>query len=250
MKNNFFFKNLYSNIYKSPSRLSEVSSQILYGEKFEILSKKKDWIKIKTLFDNYIGYILNKNYTINHTATHKVFRLKATIYNKNFKKKKYFLPFASKISIIQENKKFIEFEKNKKIKKKDVKKTSHIEKNYLKILNLFLKTKYVWGGKTYNGIDCSALIQLIFFYNNKFYPRDTSLQINYSKKKKILVNFKKGDIIFWKGHVAICLNKKSLIHAYGPKKRVIIMDIQKTIEEIKKNANLKILSLKNIDDIR
>ena len=53
MKNNFFFKKEYSNIYKTTSRFSEVTSQILYGEKFKILSKNKNWIKIKSLFDNY-----------------------------------------------------------------------------------------------------------------------------------------------------------------------------------------------------
>ena len=77
------------------------------------------------------------------------------------------MPFASKISIIQENKKFNEFEKNKWIKKKDIKKIIS-RKNYLKLLKLFLKTKYVWGGKTYKGIDCSAILQLFYYYNNIF----------------------------------------------------------------------------------
>ena len=60
MKNNFFYKKQYSNIYKTTSRFSEVTSQIIYGEKFKILSKNKDWIKIKSLFDNYVGYIKNE----------------------------------------------------------------------------------------------------------------------------------------------------------------------------------------------
>ena len=92
-----------------------------------------------------------------------------------------------------------------------------MEKDYLKVLKLFLKTKYVWGGKTYKGIDCSAILQLFFYYNNKFYPRDTKDQIKYKKnniKRKI---FKKGDIIFWDGHVAICIDDKKLIHAFGPR---------------------------------
>ena len=62
MKNNYFFKKQFTNIYKKPSKNSEVTSQIFYGEKFKILSKNKEWIKIKTSFDNYIGYIKNKNY--------------------------------------------------------------------------------------------------------------------------------------------------------------------------------------------
>jgi uncharacterized protein YgiM (DUF1202 family) len=62
VKNNFFFKKQFSNIYKKASKNSEVTSQILYGEKFKILSKNKEWVKIKSSFDNYTGYIKNKDY--------------------------------------------------------------------------------------------------------------------------------------------------------------------------------------------
>ena len=59
MKNNFFNYSI-SNIYLKPSFNSEVISQILYGEKFKILSKERNWVKIKTSFDNYIGFIKKK----------------------------------------------------------------------------------------------------------------------------------------------------------------------------------------------
>ena len=244
MKNNFFFKSNFINIYKKPFKNSEVIYQILYGEKFKILSKKKDWLKIKTRFDNYIGYIKSKNYKKNHNPSHKVFNLRATISNKSNNTKTY-LPFASRISIIQERKNVVEFEKNKWIKKKDIKKIKHIEKDYLKVLKLFINTKYVWGGKTYLGVDCSAILQLFFYYNDKFYPRDTKDQIKYSKKIKRKI-FKKGDIIFWKGHVAICTNSKKLIHAYGPEKKVLVMPIKKTIDRIKKSTNLVIKKISSI----
>ena len=246
MKNNYFYKKPLSNIYKKPNVVSEVTSQILYGEKFKIISKNKSWIKIKVLFDNYIGYIKNKDYTKDHKPTHKIFILKANIYNKQKNKTKYFLPFASRISMIQENKKFIEFEKNKWIKKSDVKNINHIEKDYLKVLKLFLKTKYVWGGKTYRGIDCSAILQLFFYYNNKFYPRDTKDQIKYSIKKNKGGIFKKGDIIFWKGHVAVCINSQKLIHAYGPEKKVLIMNITETINRIERTAKLIVKKISSI----
>ena len=136
--------------------------------------------------------------------------------------------------------------KNKWLKKKDTKKIYHIEKNFVKILRLFLKTKYVWGGKTYNGIDCSALLQLFYYYNNSFYPRDTKDQIKYSRKKLKRKVFKKGDVIFWKGHVAVCINSKQLIHAYGPEKKVLIMPIIKTIERIERTASLSIKKISSI----
>ena len=246
MKNSYFYKASTSNIYKSPSKISEITSQLLYGEKFKILSKNKNWFKIKTSFDNYIGYIGNKDFTNNHKPTHKVFILKASIFNKLSNKTKYFLPFGSRISIIQENKNFIEFENNKWIKKKHIKKINHREKDYLKILKLFLGTRYIWGGKTYKGIDCSAILQMLYYYNNKFYPRDTKDQLKYSKSNYKRKKFKKGDVIFWKGHVAICINNKKLIHAYGPEKKVIIMLINKTLERIEKTANLIVKKISSI----
>jgi len=247
VKNNYFYKKSHTNIYKSPSESSEISSQILYGEKFKVLSRNKNWLKVKMSFDNYIGYIKNKDYTNSHKPTHKVFVLKTNIFNKLKNKTKYFLPFASKISTIQESKKFIEFEKNRWIKKKDIKKIEHREKNYLRILKLFLKTKYVWGGKTYKGIDCSAILQLLYYYNNKFYPRDTKNQLKYSKGNLKSKNFKKGDVIFWRGHVAICIDKKKLIHAYGPEKKVIIMSINNTLELIERTAKLIIKKISSIN---
>ena len=244
---------LLLNVYESQKSQSKISTQLLYGEKFKILSKNNKWIKIKTSFDNYIGYIKYNNFIKTLQSTHKVFKLKTKIFKKPFNKKncesKKFLSFASKISIIQKSNRFVEFEKNKWIKEKDLKIIKTTENDFIKIVKLFLGIRYVWGGKSYNGIDCSALLQLIFFYNNRFYPRDTRDQIKNSKRDKKLKSFKKGDIIFWKGHVAICLNKKFLIHAYGPKKKVIIMNIKKTILEIKEKSKLKIIGVKSINDI-
>ena len=165
MKNNFFNHSV-ANINSKPSLDSEVTSQILYGEQFKILSKKKDWIKIKTNFDNYVGYIKKGKYYQNFKPTNKVCKLKTRIFkriNKKFLPINNFLYFATGISIKNKDKNYIEFEKNKWIKKKDIKKIDHHEKNFVKILKLFLNSKYLWGGKTSNGIDCSALIQIYFY---------------------------------------------------------------------------------------
>ena len=246
MKNNYFYIKPLSNIYKKPSKVSEVTSQIIYGERFKVLSKNKSWLRIKTSFDNYIGYIRDENYTADYKPTHKVFSLKVNIFNNRQKNTKYFLPFASKISIIRGNKKFAEFEKNKWVLKKDIKKINHVEKDYLKVLKFFLKTKYVWGGKTYKGIDCSAILQLLYYYNNIFYPRDTKDQLRYSKGNIKNKKFRKGDVIFWNGHVAVCINTKNLIHAYGPEKKVLIMSIMKTIDRIERTANLIVKKISSI----
>ena len=112
-------------------------------------------------------------------------------------------------------------------------------KNFIKIFKLFSNCPYKWGGKTFEGIDCSALIQIYYKFNNKFFPRDTIDQIKQKKGSKIKKKYKKGDIIFWKGHVGICLNRLKFIHAYGPRKKVLIMPTNRTIKLIEKTAKLK-----------
>ena len=246
MQNNFYFKGNFSNIYKKPSKKSEVTSQIIYGEEFKILSKNKSWIKIKTLFDNYKGFIINSKYVEKFSPNYKVSSLKAKIYKKPGIKTNSWLPLASKLSVLEQKKNYVQIEKSKWIKKIDIKKLNHKDKNYIKIFKKFLNVKYVWGGKTFKGIDCSALLQIFFSYNNSFYPRDTKDQIKYTKKNLKKRKFKKGDIIFWKGHVAMCLNSKQLIHAYGPEKKVIIMPIIETINRIERIAKLKVKKISRI----
>ena len=250
MKNNFLNKSV-ANVYFKPSPNSEVVSQILYGEKFKILLKRKKYIKIKTHYDNYIGYIKKDKFLENFKPSHKISKIKSRIFfkrGKRFLSSNHYLYYGSGVCKRNENKKYIEFEKNKWIKKSDIKNINHYEKNYIKIFKFFLNTKYLWGGKTCVGIDCSALIQIYFYYNRIFFPRDTKDQIRFCKRKRVR-NQLKGDIVFWKGHVGICLNKSRFIHAYGPKKKVLIMPTVQTIKLIDKTANLKVKKVSNISNI-
>ena len=235
MQTNFYCNNPYIDIYERPSINSKISSQIIYGEKFKILKKTKNFIKIRTFYDKYPGYIKNKNFIKKFKPTHKVKVLKTKIYKSN-----KFLPFSSEIEILKKRKSYVMFKKNKWIKLKDITLLNKKEKNFIKIFKLFKNCKYKWGGKTYQGIDCSALVQIFYKFNNKFFSRDTVDQIKYKKGSAIKKKFKKGDIIFWKGHVAVCMDSKKLIHAYGPKKKVIIMPIHKTIKRIERTAKLKV----------
>ena len=239
--NNYFCNKSYVNIYEQPKINSKISSQIIYGEKFKVLKKLNNFLKIKTSYDKYVGYIKNNNFSIKIRSTHKIKVLKAKIYNS-----RNFLPFSSKIEILRETKNYIMFEKNKWIKKIDIIEIKKKDKEFKKIFKLFLNCRYKWGGKTYNGIDCSALIQLYYKFNNKFFPRDTIDQIKLKKGPNYKKIYKKGDLIFWKGHVAACLNSKDLIHAYGPRKKVVIMPIKKTIRLIEKTANLKVKKIISI----
>ena len=244
--------NLYSNnfpiinLHKKPSKKSEIVTQMIYGETFKIINKSSKWLKIKIMEDKYTGYIRNKNFISRVVPTHKVSALSANIYkNSNFKNKNTKLPYASKIKIDKKKSNFSRFQNNW-IETKNIKPLEYRNKNIFKDIGIFKGTKYTWGGKTFKGIDCSALIQVCLNFNNRFCPRDSGQQIKFFKKNIAFKNLKKNDIIYWKGHVAVALSNKELIHAYGPKKKTVTMSVLKTIELIKKTANLKVVFIKRI----
>jgi gamma-D-glutamyl-L-lysine dipeptidyl-peptidase len=243
-----FYTNIISiqNIYKKPTKSSEVVSQLLYGDSFSIKKRLAKWIKIKTKEDNYFGFIQNKNYSEYSKPTHKVNVLKAKIYKfPNKLKKINELSFNSKIKIFRKKNGYFKFTKGW-VNLNQVKPINFTEKNPLKRVNLFKNIKYKWGGKSFKGIDCSALVQICLNFNNKFCPRDTKDQIKYFKKNISLNKIKKNDIIYWKGHVAVATSKNMLIHAYGPMKKTVKMDLEKTVKLIKRTAKLDIRAIKRL----
>ena len=234
------------NLHKKASIKSEIVTQIIYGESFSILKKNNRWLKIKIKEDNYKGYIQRKKFLEYLKPTHKINRLNANIYKSPSKKTKINeLTFGSKIIVIDKKNQFYKFARGW-INKKDVSLISFKERDYFKKINIFKNTRYKWGGKSFKGIDCSALIQVCLNFNNKYCPRDAKDQVKYFKKNIKLINIKKNDIIYWKGHVAVALNNKKLIHAYGPMKKTVIMGIDQTIKRINKTANLKVIGIKRL----
>ena len=233
-------------LYKKPSSKPEVVTQMIYGESFSVLKKTKKWLKIKIKEDGYKGYIKNKKFTNFMKSTHKIHNLKAKIYKfPNIQKKIYELPFGSKIKVTDRKSNFLKFSKGW-IKKKDVKPINYREKNLFRKVLIFKNVKYKWGGKSFKGLDCSALIQLFLNFNNRFCPRDAKDQVKYFKRNIKLKTIQRNDIIYWRGHVALAITNKKLIHAYGPMKKTVVMGIDETIKRIEKTAKLKVIGIKRL----
>jgi len=243
-----YFTNNFNltNLYKKPSTKSEIVTQMIFGDCFSISKKNKRWLKIKIKEDGYHGYVKNKKFSKYIKPTHKVSILKSKVFKyPNSKKKINELSFGSKIHKLESNKKFYKFSKGW-INKDDLKPISYKEKNPFKNILMFKNIKYKWGGKSFKGIDCSALIQVFLNFNNKFCPRDAKDQIKFFKKNVKLNKIMQNDIIYWKGHVALALSQKKLIHAYGPMRKTVVMEINQTIERIRRTANLEVIGIKRL----
>ena len=235
-----------TNLHKKPSIKSEIVTQMIYGDTFSISKRSKNWLKIKIKEDGYNGFIKNRKFSKFSKPTHKVYKLKSEIFklpNKSIKINE--ISFGSKIKVIENKKNFLKFSKGW-INKNDVKPISYKEKNPFRKISIFKNIKYKWGGKSFKGIDCSALIQIFLNFNNKFCPRDAKDQVKFFKKNIKLREIRKNDIIYWKGHVALALSNKKLIHAYGPMKKTVVMGINQTIKRIEKTAKLKVIGIKRL----
>ena len=235
-----------TNLYKKPSIKSEIVTQMIYGDSFSVSKKSKKWLKIKIKEDGYDGYVKNRKFAKYLRPTHKVSVLKSKIFQHPNKKEEIKeISFGSKIKVVENKKKYLKFS-NGWIHKNDVKPITYKEKNPFKKICIFKNIKYKWGGKSFKGIDCSALIQIFLNFNNKFCPRDAKDQVKFFKKNIKLNKIKKNDIIYWKGHVALALSNKKLIHAYGPMKKTVVMGISETIRRIEQTAKLKVIGIKRL----
>jgi cell wall-associated NlpC family hydrolase len=219
---------------------------MIYGDSFSISKKSKKWLKIKIKEDGYIGFIKNKKFPEFLKPTHKVSILKSNVFkNPNKREKISEISFGSKIKVTENKKKFLRFSKGW-VNKDDVKPISFKETDPFRKISIFKNIKYKWGGKSFKGIDCSALIQVFLNFNNKFCPRDAKDQVKFFKKNVKLKKLKKNDIIYWKGHVALALTSKKLIHAYGPMKKTVVMGVNETIERIEQTARLKVIGIRRL----
>ena len=91
--------------------------------------------------------------------------------------------------------------------------SQHVEPDFVAVAERFLGVPYLWGGKSSLGLDCSGLVQVALTACGVNCPRDSDMQEGALGKPASLAGLQHGDLIFWKGHVAIARGRNSMIHA-------------------------------------
>ncbi len=232
-----------------------LETECLFGEEFLIFDQHKSWSFGKLLTDDYIGWIQNKYLTNSIETSHRVITKTTNIYKSNNPKSIILnvLSMGSLVKTIEEFDNWFKVEVQNDFKKKygfipktHLAKKSHNQYNWLQLAENMIDIPYVWGGRSSQGIDCSALLQITIRNGGIKIPRNTQEQINFFSMsrnfKSHIINKKtiydKGSIIFWDGHVGFLLNKNKLLHANGHHMKVVKESIFKAIERLKKN-NIK-----------
>ena len=205
------FTPLYSN------KGSKLSTQLLYGEECDVFETKNGWSWIQSRRDNYVGYTPTINLTRKiYKPNSKVISLRTVIYTKPDIKSvtKGYLSFNSLVEVIKIKGKYSLIKNLGWCPSLDLAKIKSSKFNHIDLSKQYLDTPYLWGGRDSMGIDCSGLVQNLHQINNRPFPRDTDMQeLFVTNEVKYEKDLKAGDLVFWKGHVAMMIDNSNIIHA-------------------------------------
>ena len=232
------FSPLYSN------KGSKLSTQLLYGEECDVFETKNGWSWIQSRRDNYVGYTPTINLTRKiYKPNSKVISLRTVIYTKPDIKSvtKGYLSFNSLVEVIKIKGKYSLIKNLGWCPSLDLAKIKSSKFNHINLSKQYLDTPYLWGGRDSMGIDCSGLIQNLHQINNRPFPRDTDMQeIFVTNEVKYEKDLKAGDLVFWKGHVAMMIDNSNIIHANAYHMKTAIEPLSTAKKRIlKSNGKIK-----------
>ena len=118
-------------------------------------------------------------------------------------------------------------------------------KDFVDAAEMFINVPYLWGGKSSLGLDCSGLVQVSLQAAGIACPRDAYMQERELGIQSSLDNLRRGDLIFWKGHVAIARDADTIIHANAHHMMVAVEPVTEAIARIKQTGS-DITSIKRL----
>jgi len=196
---------------------SEMINQLIYGDIIEILEEKNKWTKIRSIYDNYIGWIDVKQYIKINSETKLVlnkpiYSLELVEFIEDENKELFTIPIGSDVSNLDLL--------NHSFEGKTV--SGKSDKNsIISIALAYLHSPYLWGGKTPFGIDCSGFTQMVYKINGYKLFRDAKEQANQGETLSFIEESEPGDLAFFHNdndeiiHVGIILKDNHIIHSSG-----------------------------------
>ncbi len=206
----------YVSLRGEPSNRSELVSQLLFGDYFSIISASNGWSEVQNLRDGYIGYIQNHAEAYIEVTEKQAIPLSRTLICTNRQslvrqcKRKFYVSLGSTRLTHPD---FQYFNSDWQLPLSDYEFALQLLKREL------MGAPYLWGGKTYFGLDCSGFVQLYGTLLGRSWPRNSAQQAGMLPRILDYDRMERGDLVFFKNdnhsihHTGIYLGRNEILHA-------------------------------------
>jgi cell wall-associated NlpC family hydrolase len=240
---------------REPRPDAPLGSEALKGERFIVYdSNAEGWSWGQLATDDYVGWLPSAALAPpGPPPTHKVVALRTFLFPGPSIKLPPLeaLPFGAQLYVARAENRMAATASGAYVPQVHLKPLGYNEPDFVAVAERFVGAPYLWGGKTMLGIDCSGLVQIALSAAGRVCPRDSDMQEHALgaavAHKAGSFKLMRGDLLFWRGHVAIARDRNTLVHANAFHMAVAIEPTAEAIARIR-GMDGEIASIRRLGD--
>lgn len=201
---------------REPRFDSTLDTEALLGETVTVYDESEGWAWVQIARDSYVGYVPSEGLGSRIVPpTHRIAALRTYIFPQPDSKSPplALLSLNALISASGMYGKFLALASGGFVYAPHVVPVGETAADFVAVAEAFLGTPYLWGGRTSVGLDCSGLVQLAAEAVGIVVPRDADMQAAEIGERVESTRLRRGDLVFWEGHVGIMTSGKDFLHA-------------------------------------